>query len=88
MKTEDLIHIFYMGVFSGYLRRRTGGIDMKREILFGAAYYPEYMPYDRIETDISMMKAAHMNVIRIAESTWSTLEPTDGTFDQRAGLRI
>lgn len=51
------------------------------EILFGAAYYDEYMPYDRIETDMQMMKKAGMNVIRIAESTWSTWEPTDGVFD-------
>ncbi|RSX52883.1 beta-galactosidase [Bifidobacterium goeldii] len=50
-------------------------------ILFGAAYYDEYMPYDRLDKDIAMMKAAHMNVVRIAESTWSTMEPQPGTFD-------
>ena len=50
-------------------------------LLFGAAYYDEYMPYDRIESDMQMMKKANMNVIRIAESTWSTLEPQDGVFD-------
>jgi len=49
--------------------------------LFGAAYYLEYMPYERLEKDIEMMKAAGMNVIRIAESTWSTLEPREGVFD-------
>ena len=49
--------------------------------LFGAAYYDEYMPYDRIETDFKLMKEAGMNVIRIAESTWSTWEPTEGNFD-------
>ena len=51
------------------------------EILYGAAYYDEYMPYDRIETDMQMMKDAGMNVIRIAESTWSTWEPQEGVFD-------
>ena len=50
-------------------------------ILFGSAYYDEYMPYDRIETDFQMMKDAGFNVIRIAESTWSTWEPEDGVFD-------
>lgn len=55
--------------------------DMHKELLFGAAYYPEYMPYDRIKEDMEMMKAAGMNTIRIAESTWSTLEPEDGSFD-------
>ena len=47
------------------------------EILFGAAYYLEYMPYDRLKEDLDMMQQAGMNTIRIAESTWSTLEPTD-----------
>lgn len=54
---------------------------MKEELLFGAAYYPEYMPYDRVDEDLKMMKKAGMNVIRIAESTWSTLEPEEGIFD-------
>lgn len=52
-------------------------------ILFGAAYYDEYMPAgaDRIEADMRMMEAAGFNVIRIAESTWSTCEPQPGVFD-------
>lgn len=51
------------------------------KLLFGAAYYDEYLPYDRIETDMEMMKKAGINVIRIAESTWSTWEPQDNVFD-------
>ena len=51
------------------------------KLLFGAAYYDEYLPYDRIETDMAMMEKAHINVIRIAESTWSTWEPQEGVFD-------
>lgn len=50
-------------------------------LLFGAAYYDEYMPTDRIETDVRMMQDAGINVVRIAESTWSTLEPQPGVFD-------
>ncbi|MBQ1894322.1 MAG: beta-galactosidase [Clostridiales bacterium] len=53
----------------------------KDHMLFGAAYYDEYMPYDRIDKDFELMKQAGMNVIRIAESTWSTWEPEDGVFD-------
>ena len=52
-----------------------------QELLLGTAYYPEYMPYPRIEKDIQMMRDAGMNVVRIAESTWSTLEPRAGQFD-------
>lgn len=50
-------------------------------LLYGVAYYDEYMPYDRIEKDMEMIKKAGMNVIRIAESTWSTWEPQEGVFD-------
>lgn len=50
-------------------------------ILFGAAYYDEYMPDDRLDRDIEMMLRAHINVVRIGESTWSTMEPQPGVFD-------
>ena len=52
-----------------------------KELLYGAAYYDEYMPYERLDEDIRMMKKAGLNVIRIAESTWSSEEPEDGGFD-------
>lgn len=51
------------------------------KLLYGAAYYDEYMPYDRLHKDIEMMKTAGINVVRVAESTWSTLEPQNGVFD-------
>ena len=51
------------------------------KLLFGVAYYDEYMPYDRLDKDIVMMKAAGINVVRIAESTWSTVEPQEGVYD-------
>ena len=54
---------------------------MENRLLFGTAYYPEYMPYERTDQDIAMMKAAGMNTVRITESTWSTLEPAEGVFD-------
>lgn len=51
------------------------------KLIFGAAYYSEYLPYDRVDKDMEMMERAGMNTIRIAESTWSTLEPQEGVFD-------
>lgn len=51
-----------------------------KELLYGAAYYDEYMPYERLDKDIEMMKAAGINVVRIAESTWGTMEPQNGVF--------
>lgn len=52
-----------------------------KELLFGAAYYDEYMPYDRLDKDVAMMKKAGINTVRIAESTWSTCEPQEGVFN-------
>lgn len=51
------------------------------KLLYGAAYYDEYMPYERLTQDVEMMKAANMNVVRIAESTWATMEPKEGEFN-------
>ena len=53
----------------------------RKQLLFGAAYYDEYMPYERLDKDVEMMKKAGINTVRIAESTWSTCEPQEGVFD-------
>ncbi len=60
-------------------------------ILYGAAYYNEYMPSEtdsepalraqRLEKDIAMMKEAGINVVRMGESTWSLWEPEDNRFE-------
>jgi beta-galactosidase len=59
-----------------------------KKLLYGVAYYDEYMPYERLETDIQMMKDAGINVVRIAESTWSTHEPQNGIFDFHSVSRV
>lgn len=69
------------------------------KLLYGTAYYYEYLPYDRLHQDIQMMLDAQINVVRIAESTWSTMEPqprdfrfakTDYVLDamQKAGISV
>ncbi len=50
-------------------------------VLFGAAYYHEYQPCERLETDLKLMSEAHFTVIRVGESVWSTWEPENGRFD-------
>jgi len=49
-------------------------------LLMGADWYPEQWPEDRWETDLRMMEEAHLNVARIAEFAWSTMEPEEGRF--------
>ncbi|KPH98760.1 Beta-galactosidase [Actinobacteria bacterium OK074] len=57
-------------------------------VLFGAAYYHEYRPpygterpEERLKTDLDLMTDAHVSVIRVGESVWSTWEPENGRFD-------
>lgn len=59
-----------------------------KELLYGAAYYDEYMPYDRLEKDVAMMRKAGINTVRIAESTWSTCELQEGVFDFSHVIRV
>jgi beta-galactosidase len=47
----------------------------------GAAYYPEHWPEDHWPEDIRLMREAGLTVARMAEFSWSTLEPTAGKFD-------
>lgn len=69
------------------------------QLYYGVAYYDEYMPEERLEKDIAMMLDAGINVVRIAESTWSTLEPQEGEYNfwhidrvlnamQQAGIHV
>ena len=49
-------------------------------ILYGAAYYHEYMPYERLDKDVELMKRAGVTVVRVGESTWTSWEPREGEF--------
>lgn len=49
--------------------------------LYGAAYYSEYTPTDRLDEDIRLMKEAGLTVVRVGESTWSLFEPQEGQFE-------
>jgi beta-galactosidase len=68
-------------------------------VLYGVAYYPEYMPYERVDRDVELMQKAGITVVRIGESSWGLWEPEDGKFDyawmdrvvdklHQAGIRI
>ena len=47
----------------------------------GAAYYPEDWPLEQMDEDIALMTEAGLNVARIAEFAWSTMEPREGEYD-------
>lgn len=73
--------------------------DRPSTVLYGAAYYHEYMPYDRLDKDVALMKQAGITVVRVGESTWTSWEPRDGDFQftwmdrivdamQKAGIKV
>ncbi|MDH6303429.1 beta-galactosidase [Parabacteroides sp. PF5-5] len=50
-------------------------------VLYGAAYYHEYMPSERLDKDIQMMKNCGLSVVRVGESSWGIFEPQEGVFE-------
>jgi beta-galactosidase GanA len=56
-------------------------IQAQTTFLYGAAFYEEYMPEDRLDKDVQLMEQAGLNVVRVGESTWSLWEPEDGRFE-------
>jgi len=59
----------------------SSAVPTLQTVLYGASYYHEYMPYDRLDKDVALMKEAGLNVVRMGESTWSLWEPADGRFE-------
>jgi beta-galactosidase len=79
--------------------RATFAPDKMETVLYGAAYYTEYMPYERLEQDVKLMQQAGISVVRMGESSWGLWEPQDGRFEfawmdrvidrmQQAGIKV
>ena len=51
------------------------------KIRFGADYYPEHWPRERWETDAKLMEEMGLDVIRMAEFSWSKMEPSLGNYN-------
>jgi beta-galactosidase len=68
-------------LFSRAETRESFHPDHMQTVLYGVAYYPEYMPYDRFEQDVQLMQKAGISVVRIGESSWGLWEPQDGKFE-------
>lgn len=50
-------------------------------VLYGASYYHEYMPSERLDKDVELMQKAGLSVVRVGESTWTSWEPREGQFE-------
>ncbi|HEV2405922.1 MAG TPA: beta-galactosidase, partial [Ktedonobacterales bacterium] len=50
-------------------------------LLTGTAWYPEQWPQSRWPRDLGLMQSAHLDVVRVGEFAWSSLEPREGDYD-------
>lgn len=48
---------------------------------FGVSWYPELWPEESWDADLTSMKTANISFVRIAEFSWSRLEPAEGRYD-------
>jgi beta-galactosidase len=48
---------------------------------YGVDYYPEHWPRARWDEDARLMRAAGINVVRLAEFAWALMEPEEGRYD-------
>ena len=84
--------VFLLVIFSAWAQPHSGRdasgtsaiptqLPDKDAILMGAAWYPEQWPESAWEKDVKLMESAHLHVARIAEFSWSSMEPAEGRFD-------
>ena len=102
MKKNLLAAVLLAAVTAVLAAPPPAGADRPRRfdtVLFGASYYWEYMPTERLEKDVALMEKAGINFLRVGESSWGVLEPADGVFDfgwlrrvldrvDRAGIKV
>jgi beta-galactosidase len=70
--------LFVFAIGSAAAQRPLAG---PQPVRLGAAWYPEQWPEAQWESDLQLMQDAHMNVVRIGEFAWSTLEPSEGHYE-------
>ena len=76
LKMYFIISLLFSTIFFG----QDFSVNDMDEILYGVSYYYEYMPYERLEKDVQLMKESGINFIRICESTWGYHEREEGKF--------
>lgn len=50
------------------------------KLMLGSAWYPEQWPEEQWDRDLELMQRAGMNMVRIGEFAWSSLEPSQGNY--------
>jgi beta-galactosidase len=60
---------------------RAPGRHPSPQIEYGADYYAEDWPPERIETDAKLMQRAKFRTVRLIDSNWERLEPVEGQYN-------
>ncbi len=55
--------------------------ERKIGFVFGADYYPEHWPKSRWVKDVELMSELGFNAVRLAEFSWSKIEPREGEYN-------
>ncbi len=74
------VFVIFCAIYSFTQTQPLFSPDKMDSVLYGVAYYPEYMPSDRLDKDVGLMQKAGITIVRVGESTWSSWEPRDGDF--------
>lgn len=61
---------------------------MGNKLYHGAAFYPELWSGEIVSEDIKKMAETGINVVRIGEFAWSTIEPHEGRIDVGPLVRV
>lgn len=59
-----------------------------KKLFHGVCYYPELWPEDDIDRDISEMLKLGINVVRMGEFAWSTMEPEQGKISSDLFIKV
>jgi beta-galactosidase len=51
------------------------------QIEYGADYYAEDWPPERVEIDTRLMEQAKFRTVRLVDTNWERLEPQEGRYD-------
>src|ERR1700690_3727455 len=61
---------------------------LMKKLLHGVAYNPELWPEADVDRDIAGMRQVGLNVVRMGDFAWSSLEPDEGRVSVDFFLRV
>lgn len=76
---KKIVLIILFSIFYNFSQAQYHIGDNK--LYYGVAYYPETWPDTAIDQDIKRMQELNINVVRMAEFSWSKMEPQEGRYD-------